>query len=69
MMRKKFCPFSFSLVRIPAKTNAKAKVTRVTTTISRIVFCIDMIKLVSFMSLVKFSSPTKVSVGEYALRL
>ena len=68
-MRKKFCPLIFSLVKIAANTSAKANVIIVTTTISRIVFCIERIKLASLISLLKFSRPTKSSVVEYALRL
>ena len=56
----------FSLDRIPAKTSANAKVTIVTTTISKIMFCIDLIKLVSDINVLKFFRPTNASFGEYA---
>jgi hypothetical protein len=41
MTRKKFCPLIFSRVRMAANTSAKAKVTMVTTTTSRIIFCME----------------------------
>ena len=69
MILKKFCPLIFSRVRIAANTSANPKVMIVTTTISRIVFCMERIKFVSFRSRAKLSSPTKSSVVEYALRL
>ena len=64
MMRKKFCPRIFSRVRMPANTRAKAKVTTVTTTMSKMVFCMEEINLASWSRVLKFCSPTKVSVGE-----
>lgn len=51
---------------MPAKTSANAKVTIVTTTISKIMFCMDLIKLVSDINVLKFFRPTNVSFGEYA---
>ena len=47
-----------------AKTSAKAKVMMVTTTTSRIMFCIERMNWVSLMSIWKFFRPTKVSWGE-----
>ena len=64
MMRKKFCPFIFSRVSIPASTSAIAKVMMVTTTISSIVFCMALMNLASANRVWKFCRPTKVSVGE-----
>ena len=63
-MRKKFCPLIFSRVRMAAKTMAKKKVIMVTVTISRMVFCMEVINFTSLNSTLKLFSPTKVSVGE-----
>jgi hypothetical protein len=49
---------------MPANTRAKAKVTTVTTTMSKMVFCMEEINLASWSRVLKFCSPTKVSVGE-----
>ena len=43
---------------------AKKNVTIVTVTISRMVFCIETMNLVSLNRTLKLFSPTKVSVGE-----
>ena len=63
-MRKKFCPRIFSLVKIAAKTMAKKKVMIVTVTISKMVFCMEVMNLTSPISALKLAMPTKVSVGE-----
>ena len=64
MTRKKFCPLIFSRVRMAANTSAKAKVTMVTTTTSRIIFCIERMNWASLSRCWKFFRPTKVSLGE-----
>ena len=46
-----------------AKTSAKAKVMMVTTTTSKIMFCIERMNWVSRISCWKFFRPTKVSCG------
>ena len=64
MIRKKFCPLSFSRVRMAANTMAKKKVIKVTTTMSRMVFCMEVMNFASLNRILKLPSPTKVSVGE-----
>ena len=47
-----------------AKTMAKKKVMMVTVTMSRMVFCMAVMNLASFISAWKLDIPTKVSLGE-----
>ena len=64
MTRNRFLPLTFSWVKMLAKISAKANVTMVTTTTSRMVFCMERINRVSLSSALKLLRPTKVSVGE-----